>query len=423
MKHFDLAIIGAGVVGCSIAYALSKRGISTLNIDALPAAGYGSTSASSAIVRPMYSHVVSAAVAHEARSCWLKWREFVNAEIEEPVAEYRETGGLVLVKGGELEHSEKMLNAMAEVGVTFEVVGAAKLGALFPGISLSSYGPARPMTDDGFGLPTEGKISHGILVKECGYVSDPQLAARNLCDAAIRLGGAFQFNSKVSEIKPYSDGFELVTNNGTIFASKLLNAAGPHSARTNQLAGTDIPIDTRPLRHEVSYLSQSISHFEKAAMLILDTDAGVYQRPEGTADMLIGTTDPECDLEDLVDPDLVDTNLTDKWTRQVVRAAQRFPDYQIPNQARGTVGVYDVSTDWIPIYDCTDQPGYYVAIGTSGNQFKNAPLIGEIMAQIICADEHDKNPAKLQLESLNREVDLSFFSRNREVQATRGVLA
>ena len=40
----DAIIIGAGVIGCAIAFELSKRGFKTLNVDKLPAAGFGSTS-------------------------------------------------------------------------------------------------------------------------------------------------------------------------------------------------------------------------------------------------------------------------------------------------------------------------------------------------------------------------------------------
>ena len=44
---------------------------------------------------------------------------------------------------------------------------------------------------------------------------------------------------------------------------------------------------------------------------------------------------------------------------------------------------YDRSDDWIPIYDRTDLDGFYVAIGTSGNQFKNAGVAGFMMAELI----------------------------------------
>ena len=43
----DAVIIGAGVIGSNIAFELARKGYKTLNIDKLPAAGYGPTSASS----------------------------------------------------------------------------------------------------------------------------------------------------------------------------------------------------------------------------------------------------------------------------------------------------------------------------------------------------------------------------------------
>lgn len=49
----------------------------------------------------------------------------------------------------------------------------------------------------------------------------------------------------------------------------------------------------------------------------------------------------------------------------------------------GIAGVCDVTDDWIPVYACTSLGGSYVAIGTSGNQFKNAPVIGQLMTALI----------------------------------------
>ena len=43
-------------------------------------------------------------------------------------------------------------------------------------------------------------------------------------------------------------------------------------------------------------------------------------------------------------------------------------------------GLYDVSRRLVPIYDRTGVDGFYVAIGTSGNQFKNAPVVGRFLA-------------------------------------------
>jgi hypothetical protein len=43
----------------------------------------------------------------------------------------------------------------------------------------------------------------------------------------------------------------------------------------------------------------------------------------------------------------------------------------------GVADVYDATDDCLPNYNCSDVGGYYLAIGTSGNQFNNAPIAGQ----------------------------------------------
>ena len=77
--RYDAVIIGAGVIGCAIALALSRKGYRTLNVDRLPAAGYGSTSASAAIIRPYYSTVEGTALAYEGHFRWRDWPAFLGS--------------------------------------------------------------------------------------------------------------------------------------------------------------------------------------------------------------------------------------------------------------------------------------------------------------------------------------------------------
>ena len=113
--------------------------------------------------------------------------------------------------------------------------------------------------------------------------------------------------------------------------------------------------------------------------------------------------------------------MTDQWRAQVWRTAVRIPTLGIPNTATGVVGLYDATPDWIPIYDKSTLPGFYMAIGTSGNQFKNAPMIGTLMAELITriegGQDHDTNPVQLHLEGLNRDINLGFFSRLRKAHS------
>ncbi|XOV85610.1 MAG: NAD(P)/FAD-dependent oxidoreductase [bacterium] len=420
MKTFDAIIIGAGVVGCSIALSLARAGIRSLNVDALPAPGYGSTSHSSAIIRPFYSHTTACAIAHESRARWLQWPQFLNTKDPLGTARYEETGGVVLVADGTEPDYSANIAALEAVGVSYQWLSEHDLVQMYPGICLDSFAPPRRIEDNRFGDANEKRIRKGIWLAACGHVNDPQLAAHNLYIASAAAGGDFMFNTRVAQINQ-DNGMVAGVTLGTgekISAPVVVNAAGPHSKHINLMAGIS-NIETHAQRHEVAYLQTPASCREQPGFLV-DLDTGIYQRGDG-ADLVIGSADPDCDPADVVEPDNFNSGLTDQWTQQVYRAALRFPDIAIENRARGTVGLYDVSKDWIPIYDRTDLPGYFVAIGTSGNQFKNAPVIGDIMTRIITAQDVDN--VLLTLPNLQREVDLSFYSRLREPQNTKNVMA
>lgn len=421
-RRYDAIIIGAGVIGSSIAWSLAREGLKTLNVDALPAAGYGSTSHSSAIIRPLYSHVEAAALAHEARHRWVNWQAFLEAPSNEPLARYTECGLISLLTAeGE---ADAACRAMTQAGVPWEHLDTAALASRYPAMSLASFAPVKQTGDADFGTPNIGKITGAVYVPHAGYVNDPALAAQNLKSAAIRHGAEFRFNTKVMTIEKSGGRVSGVTlsDGRSVDAPVIVNASGPHSALVNEMAGISLPIATRALRHEVVYLPRT----GDADIVATDLDTGTYTRPDG-ADMLIGTLDPPCDAPDIVDPDTYNSEFTEHWTTLAWRAAQRHPDLRISGQARGTVGLYDVSDDWIPIYDKTELGGYYVAIGTSGNQFKNAPMVGDLMTQIIVKCEnghdHDAQPLDLELAIVKRSIDLAHYSRLRDVQATSNVLA
>lgn len=424
-EAFDAIIIGAGVIGSSIAYSLARAGLKTLNVDALPAAGYGSTSHSSAIIRPLYSHVEAAALAHEARHRWVDWQAFLQAPSDEPLALYTECGLIsLLTEDGE---AGAACQAMSQAGVPWEHLSPAALASRYPSMSLASFAPVKQTDDADFGVDNGTMITGAIYVRQAGYVNDPALAAQNLKSAAARHGAKFHFNTKVVSICKSGGRVSGVTldDGKTAHAPIVINASGPHSAKVNEMADITIPIMTRALRHEVVYVPRPGAP-DDAGIVATDLDTGTYTRPDG-ADMLIGTLDPPCDAPDIVDPDNYNSQFTDHWTTLAWRAGQRYPDLKISGQARGTVGLYDVSDDWIPIYDKTELDGYYLAIGTSGNQFKNAPMVGDLMTRIIVACEnghdHDARALELRLPALGRDISLGHYSRLRAVQKTANVLA
>jgi sarcosine oxidase subunit beta len=419
---FDVIIIGAGVIGASIALGLTRRGLKTLNIDTLPAAGYGSTSNSSAIVRPFYSAVESCALAHEARHRWLNWPEFLNSDDESGFARYDECGMLILMSEGDEQRFKPSLQAMTDVGIKFSHLTTDEISESFPLFEIASFSPPRLTDDPNFGVVNEKPLTGGYQISAAGYVNDPQLAAHNLQRAAEALGAVFKFNTRVVAINKSDDRvLGITTNAGDIIAAEVVvNVAGPHSSKINLLAGIEdeMVVSTQPARHEVAHVqAPTDSGANRISCVVGDGDAGVYFRPEMGSSLLVGSLDPDCDAKEFVDADDYNTALTEQWTRQVWRAALRIPSLAIPNTAQGVVGLYDATPDWNPIYDKSSLPGYYMAIGTSGNQFKNAPVIGDLMAELITACEagqdHDIDPVQFYLPDLKRSIDIGFYSRNR----------
>ncbi len=152
---------------------------------------------------------------------------------------------------------------------------------------------------------------------------------------------------------------------------------------------------------------------------IADLDLGTYLRPSVHGTLFVGGTEPECDrLEWVDDPDDADPRVTaERHDAQVTRAARRLPGLRVPNRRSGIAGVYDAADDWMPIYDRTDAPGFYVAMGTSGNQFKNAPVVGRLMAtlveQVEAGHDHNTAPVHYAAQHTTAVINIGTFSRRR----------
>ena len=419
----DAIIIGAGIIGCATAFELAKKDYKTLNIDKMGDAGSGSTSNSCAIIRFHYSTHGGIAMAYEGYFYWKDWANYLEAEDERGYAKYRETGMLVLNEHeGQYDH---IVEHFKNIGVPYEEWDNEKIVSRYP-MGTGLYGPPILPSDASFWDDPHGSLAGGIFNPQGGYVTDPQLATHNLMRAAEAKGGEFIFNVEVAEVHEADGRVAGVTlKDGTrIDAPIVVNAAGPHSFVINRMAGVEdgMKIKTKALRHEVHTVpSPEGYNYEQDGVVAHCADVGVYWRPEVGNSMIVGSADPECDPKEWVaDPDVFERQVTEeRWKAQVLRLAQRMQGLPIPNRAQGLVDLYDVTDDWIPIYDKSDLPGFYMAIGTSGNQFKNAAPAGYLMAEIIDACErghdHDSDPVQVKCRYIPHMLDGGFYSRLREI--------
>jgi glycine/D-amino acid oxidase-like deaminating enzyme len=420
----DAVIIGAGVIGTATAFEMAKAGYRTVTVDRNREAGHGSTSGSCAIIRVHYSTLEGTAFAWEGYHYWRDWADYLGVADERGLAAFRETGCLVM-KTAENDHLKKHAANCDALSIPYRHWGANDIRRHLPLYDLSRFFPPKRPEDDAFGMSTGGDLAGAIFFPTAGYISDPALASHNLMRAAEAAGAGFILGRTVTEILQASGRVAGVRldDGEEIHAPIVVNIAGPASRLVNEMAGVtdDMTITTRALRQEVTHVPAPAGYYaEPGGMVVSDSDIACYTRPEQGANILIGSEDPPCDPKEWVADDMdYSREFTEQWQIQALRQAQRVPALGIPSRMKGVVDLYDVTEDWIPIYDRSLLDGFYMACGSSGNQFKNAAIAGKLMAGLIgyceAGNDHDTDPFMFRMPYTGRQCQSAFYSRKREI--------
>jgi glycine/D-amino acid oxidase-like deaminating enzyme len=424
----DAVVIGAGVIGSAVAFELARSGRSVIVVDKGPAPGSGSTSASSSIIRFSYSTLDSVLTAWEAAAMWRDWPQHLGVEDPDGMARFIRTGNLIFRTRG--YDGARTLALLDEVGIPYEDLDADALRRRFPALDLGSYYPPKRIDDPRFGDDASEELT-AFYNPDGGYIDDPRLAAHNLSVAARHHGAEFRFRQTVVGIPQRGgrvSGIELASGE-TVSAPVVVNVGGPHSSVINEMAGVtdEMRIGHRALRQEVFAVPAPAGFgLDDGGTVVADLDIGQYFRPQAGGTLMIGGTEPACDeLEWVADPDDFDEHPTvERWETFMLRLARRIPSFGVPGRPVGLAALYDASDDWVPIYDRSSLDGYFMACGTSGNQFKNAPIAGQFMRALVDAADadvdHDEIPVQFTGPLTGRTINLGAFSRRRPPTATAG---
>ena len=426
----DVVVIGAGVIGSAVAFELARSGRSVVCVDKGPAAGAGSTSSSSSIIRFTYSTRDAIFTAWEAAPMWRDWAGHLGVVDPDGMARFIRTG-MVMFDCVDIQ-LDRILGLWDEIGIEYERLSPDDIRRRWPAFDVGRFFPPKPVDDPDFAGEPSGELG-AVYEAASGFIDDPMLAARNLAHAAKSHGAMFRFRSEVVEVLQ-SDGRVAgvrLADGDTISAPVVVNVGGPYSGRLNEMAGVteDMRIGHRPLRQEVFAVPAPAGlALDDGGVLVSDLDVGQYFRPQVGGTLLVGGTEPACDeLEWIDDPDHYNDNTTvEKFETTVYRLARRVPEFGVPHRPVGLTALYDVSDDWVPIYDKSSLPGWFMACGTSGNQFKNAPIAGQfIRALVDAADagiDHDVEPVSFIGAVTGAAIDLGAFSRRRERASTSGTV-
>jgi sarcosine oxidase, subunit beta len=350
----DVIVVGAGVVGAATAFALSLLGVGDVLVLDRATAGSGMSCRSSALVRMHYTFAPEVELALRSDAMFRAWPDLTGRP-----ACVRRTGFARIVAPGEQEALRANVAMQRELGASAELIDAAGLAELAPGLR----------TDD---------IECAAWEPEGGY-GDGAVVAGDLLAAARERGVRYRPHTPVASLLRRGDRVTGVAAGGDReHADTVVLAAGVWSAALAADAGICLPIETE--LHRVAVLAHP--RWEGAPFACIDSVTQTYFRPEaGGARTLVGCfTGPRG-----ADPDGVPPSAAAEEVAPLALAAShRIPALADAGIAGGVAGVYDMTPDARPLLGrLPGLDGLVVAAGFSGMGFKTAPAVGEAVAGLI----------------------------------------
>ncbi len=358
-KNFDVLIIGAGIMGCSTAFQLAKRGLRVAVLEK-GQIGDGSTGKSSAIIRQHYSNELTARMALYSLRVFQHFEKEVGGECG-----FHRTGFLALVSAKDQAGLEANVALQQRVGIQTELLSADGMAALMPGLE----------TND---------LVAAAYEPESGY-ADPYLTVHAYANGAKRHGARFFLRTEVTGIR-FVDGkvVGVETSQGAFHAPQVVNCGGPWGARVAKLAGVDAPINS--CRVQVAFFRRPPGH-EAEHPVVVDFARASYFRPETGGLTLAGLVDP-AEGDAVVDPDDFKESVDIPFVLDVGELlVQRYPALEESQSTGGYAALYAITPDWHPIVD--EMPrgsGFFLCAGFSGHGFKLGPAVGLMMADLITGE-------------------------------------
>ena len=359
-ERADAVVIGAGILGASVAHFLTKLDFGDVVLLDKGAVCSGSTQYSAANVRQHYSNEVGIRLAVRAV-------EMFERDVEElgGPSGFVRCGYMVMAPPGEARAIRDVVPLQQSLGVQTAILSPDQLVERYPAIDV-----------DGIGL--------ACLETNSGY-ADPVRTTRSLVESARGRGLTVHEGREVTGIMRSNGAVSGVqTSEGDIATPVVVNAAGPWGDRVGRMAGIEYKLtfsreheaqlELPPDAGEVPVTSDVVQHF--------------YFRPHGDGRLLVGEGWPKEVEPD--DPETYDAGTDDDHVeRMLEKLFRRVPSLRgRVRYVTGYSGMYDITDDWYPIVGGeAGLDGYFAAFGGSGHCFKIGPPIGEALADVIAGRE------------------------------------
>lgn len=382
-KAFDVAVIGAGAIGSSVAYYNAKKGASVVLIDAGDIAESTSSRSDGNVLVCDKQPGFDALFARESQRMFPELAKELDYDLE-----WKQKGSLFLTETEEeFEIASQFCEDMKKCGIQMRMMDQKEVQDDEPFLAKDVYGGLETITD---GSVYPIGLAYGLAL------------------GAEKKGAVLSLHNRVTGIEKDGNAFIIHTEKEDIYAKNIVDACGVWAPVIGKMVGLDIPIQARQGQILVSEQTFQVARrkVHEFGYMLTKFQNGGYKRPvserverngvafvfEPTAsnNFLIGSS--RCFAGENVSCEIA------VMKALAERAIRFFPVIANIKVIRGYSGLRPYTPDHMPIVSGTPVPGFYIAAGHEGDGIGLSPITGKVMADIIAGDQPFMDLSPLSFE-------------------------
>jgi len=367
----DVVVVGGGIIGCSVAYYLAKKGVKVIVIEKKKGLSFGASGANQGGCALQLFHPPVLELARPSLEIYRNLSQEIGYDVD-----YENTGSLVCsVDEEQYPDMQKHVEKKRRQGINVQLIEGDRLRELEPTLG--------------------GDVVAGVEERE-GGIMNPFKVNYGFAYAARKLGTEFFLSREVKKIERDKNRItSVVTDREKIGTNFVVNAAGAWASQIGKMVGISIPV--RPRRGQIIVTERL--PLNKRWRYILDADylttafdlaaveksedprirlgvAGSYVQ-ENTGNWTIGSSRDFADYT---------TRVTMQTIRYLAKRATRFmPKLKSVNSIRLFAGLRPFCyVDGLPILSRLNSPrNFVIATGHAGEGVTLAPITGKLISELI----------------------------------------
>jgi sarcosine oxidase subunit beta len=385
MKTADIVIIGGGIFGTNLAYALATHGATNILLLEQDVLAAGSSGKATGGLRQQFADELDIRFSIEGIHFYERFtHEYVPANAAHRPPSFDQYGYMFLCSTQESWQSMRVyVERQRALGVPTQLLTPAEVSARVPQLVIDDLLGATFCPTDGY--------------------SDPGAMARALAWAASELGVSIQEHTPVTTISVRQGRVESVsTPDETIATPIVVNASGVYASLVARLAGiTDLPV--WPLKRQL-YQTEVFDGLPADLPMVVDVETGFhFRRRDGgiTLAMPLPVSAEQVERNRRLEPEAFEADLDPTlWPLLQSEIRRRCPALGRATIRRAWAGFYEMTPDEHPIIGPTEIAGFFCGCGFSGHGFMHAPGAARLLTECLLGTRD--NTSDLEMFSLER---------------------